>query len=190
MGRHAEGSALAAAARNTLLPVTLATVEPPPRPSSVSPDDGSNHDPEEAMEDGGEGTAAAAAAAAVAAAAGMSAQPRVELIKSDPSGRAFRLVIPPKTKTGSAKDLLLYLREPPRKTFNVYGGTGGGGWGSAPLATAAAAPTDAAGGISGSLAALQRLRDALVGPGIYCSPRHRMPFNPRNEGSKCVWMTW
>ena len=138
------------------------------------------------MEDGGKGTAAAAAAAAAA----VSAQPRVELIKSDPSGRAFRLVIPPKTKTGSAKDLLLYLREPPRKTFDGYGGTGGGGWGSAPLAAAAAAPTDGAGGISGSLAALQRLRDALVGPGRYCSPRHRMPFYPRNEGSKCVWMTW
>ena len=23
----------------------------------------------------------------------------------------------------------------------------------------------------------------------YCSPRHRMPFNSINEGSKCVWMT-
>ena len=25
-----------------------------------------------------------------------------------------------------------------------------------------------------------------VGPGRYCSPRHRMNFNFRNEGSKCV----
>ena len=25
-----------------------------------------------------------------------------------------------------------------------------------------------------------------VGPAIYSSPRHRMPFNARNEGSKCV----
>ena len=24
------------------------------------------------------------------------------------------------------------------------------------------------------------------GPGRYCSPRYRMPFNSRNEGSKCV----
>jgi len=28
------------------------------------------------------------------------------------------------------------------------------------------------------------------GPGIYCSPRHRMPFNSRNEGSKRVLATW
>jgi len=25
-----------------------------------------------------------------------------------------------------------------------------------------------------------------VGPGRYCSPRHRMPFNSRNEESRCV----
>ena len=25
-----------------------------------------------------------------------------------------------------------------------------------------------------------------VGPGIYCSPRHRMPFKSRNEGLQCV----
>ena len=25
-----------------------------------------------------------------------------------------------------------------------------------------------------------------VGPGRYCSPRHRVPFNSRDEGSKCV----
>ena len=34
----------------------------------------------------------------------------------------------------------------------------------------------------------------VVGPGIYGSPRHRMPFKPRNEGSnhnaQCVLMTW
>jgi len=29
-------------------------------------------------------------------------------------------------------------------------------------------------------------RDAAVGPAEYCSPRHRKPFNSRNEGSKCV----
>jgi len=27
---------------------------------------------------------------------------------------------------------------------------------------------------------------AGIGPGRYCSPRHRMPFNSRNVGSKCV----
>jgi len=27
------------------------------------------------------------------------------------------------------------------------------------------------------------------GPGRYCSPRHRMPFNSRIEGAKCVSMT-
>ena len=26
----------------------------------------------------------------------------------------------------------------------------------------------------------------LVGPGRYCSPRHRLPFNSINEGSRCV----
>ena len=26
----------------------------------------------------------------------------------------------------------------------------------------------------------------LVGPGRYCSPRHRLPFNSMNEGSRCV----
>ena len=26
----------------------------------------------------------------------------------------------------------------------------------------------------------------MVGAAGYCSPRHRMPFNPRNEGSKHV----
>jgi hypothetical protein len=25
-----------------------------------------------------------------------------------------------------------------------------------------------------------------VGPSGYCSPRHRAPFNPRDEGSQCV----
>ena len=25
-----------------------------------------------------------------------------------------------------------------------------------------------------------------VGPGGYCSPRHRVPFDSRDEGSKCV----
>ena len=25
-----------------------------------------------------------------------------------------------------------------------------------------------------------------VGPARYCSPRHRMPFNSINKGSKCV----
>ena len=30
-----------------------------------------------------------------------------------------------------------------------------------------------------------------VRPGGYCAPRHRMPFNfLRNDGSKCVSMTW
>ena len=31
-----------------------------------------------------------------------------------------------------------------------------------------------------------------VGPGMYCdrSPRHRMPSNSRNDGSRCVSMTW
>ena len=29
-----------------------------------------------------------------------------------------------------------------------------------------------------------------AGPGAYCSSRHRMPFNLKNEGSKCVSMTW
>ena len=28
--------------------------------------------------------------------------------------------------------------------------------------------------------------DTAVGPARYCSPLHRMPFNSRNEGSKCV----
>jgi hypothetical protein len=28
-----------------------------------------------------------------------------------------------------------------------------------------------------------------VGPGRYCSPCHRMPWSPRNEGSECVSMT-
>ncbi len=28
----------------------------------------------------------------------------------------------------------------------------------------------------------------VVGPGGYCSPRHRVPLNSRNEGSKCVSM--
>jgi len=27
---------------------------------------------------------------------------------------------------------------------------------------------------------------ATVGPARYCSPRHRLPFNSRNEGSTCV----
>jgi hypothetical protein len=26
----------------------------------------------------------------------------------------------------------------------------------------------------------------MVGPGGYCSSRHRMPVNPRDEGSECV----
>ena len=25
-----------------------------------------------------------------------------------------------------------------------------------------------------------------AGPGGYCLPRHRMPFNSRNEGSRCI----
>jgi len=29
-----------------------------------------------------------------------------------------------------------------------------------------------------------------VGPGKYCSPLHRMPYNATNEGSKRVSMTW
>ena len=29
-------------------------------------------------------------------------------------------------------------------------------------------------------------RVGQVGPARYCSPRHRIPFDPRNEGSKCV----
>jgi len=28
------------------------------------------------------------------------------------------------------------------------------------------------------------------GPPKYCLPRHRMPVNSRNEGSKCVSITW
>jgi len=28
------------------------------------------------------------------------------------------------------------------------------------------------------------------GSGRYCSPRHGMPWNSRNEGSKCVSVTW
>ena len=31
---------------------------------------------------------------------------------------------------------------------------------------------------------------AVKGPGRYCSPRHRMPFKSRNEGSDCVSMKW
>ena len=35
---------------------------------------------------------------------------------------------------------------------------------------------------------LFKLQDKLaqVGPGRYCSPRHRMPFNSRHEGLQCV----
>ena len=29
-----------------------------------------------------------------------------------------------------------------------------------------------------------------VGPARYRSPRHRMPFDSRNEDSERVWMTW
>jgi len=29
-----------------------------------------------------------------------------------------------------------------------------------------------------------------VGRSCYCSPRHNMPFDSRNEGSNCVSMTW
>jgi hypothetical protein len=32
--------------------------------------------------------------------------------------------------------------------------------------------------------------DDEVGRGRYRSPRHRMPYNSRNEGLKCVSMTW
>ena len=35
-----------------------------------------------------------------------------------------------------------------------------------------------------------RQRHRLVGPGMCCSPRHRMPFFSRIQGSKCVSMTW
>ena len=31
---------------------------------------------------------------------------------------------------------------------------------------------------------------ARVGPGGHCTPRHRMPFNSSNEGSRSVSMTW
>ena len=37
-------------------------------------------------------------------------------------------------------------------------------------------------------AASRSERDAAVGPARYCSPRHRMPFNSRNESSQCVSM--
>jgi len=32
--------------------------------------------------------------------------------------------------------------------------------------------------------------DLRPGPARYCSPRHRKPFESRNEGSQCVSMTW
>jgi len=42
-----------------------------------------------------------------------------------------------------------------------------------------------------ALAAAGAMASGLaVGPDRYCSPRHRMTFNSRNEGSKCVSMTW
>jgi len=31
---------------------------------------------------------------------------------------------------------------------------------------------------------------ASLGPGRCGSPHYRMPFNPRNEGSRCVTKTW
>jgi len=37
---------------------------------------------------------------------------------------------------------------------------------------------------------MQRTTRRANGPGIYCSTRHRMPFNSRSEGSTCVSMTW
>ena len=36
----------------------------------------------------------------------------------------------------------------------------------------------------------QQWQAPVLGPGRYCSPRHRMPSNSRNEGSQCVSMTW
>jgi len=44
--------------------------------------------------------------------------------------------------------------------------------------------------LSEAAAVAEALRSDAVWPGRHCSPRHRMPFNSRNEGSKCVSMTW
>ena len=71
---------------------------------------------------------------------------------------------------------------------------------------AAVSSTDMSGlsGLSGVTAAVSRsntkeLEDERkeleelspeVGPARCCSPRHRMPFSSRNEGLKCVSMTW
>ena len=38
----------------------------------------------------------------------------------------------------------------------------------------------------GPLFCLAEVHVQLVGPGIYCSPRHGMPSNSRNDGSQCV----
>jgi len=59
-------------------------------------------------------------------------------------------------------------------------------------ATAAAAAAAAVGSLTvaapRTLAAVAPAlsRAAAVGPARYCLPRHRMPFNSRNEGSLCV----
>jgi len=39
---------------------------------------------------------------------------------------------------------------------------------------------------TGTLAALSSRAAYTVGPAGYCSPRHRVLFNSRGEGSKCV----
>ena len=172
LGMRAKGTALAAAARNTVLPVTLATVEPPPPPPSRSDDD----------DDGGGGGDAALGDASSEPAAGAGAakakevvthHPRIQMITTDPSGRSFRLIIPPKTKGGNPKELLLYLR---RDKKNLGGGGGGGGSYSGGGRASGAATAAAAGTVTGTAAAaaggmladscetLERLKEALASP--------------------------
>ena len=149
LGARAEGTALAAAARNTVAPVTLAFVEASPhsRKQSSRGSDGIWEDKktDDAMESasGAESTTCAV--------------PRIEFLKADPSGRSFRLVIPPKSKGGSGKELLLYLRKG-RKTF----GGGGGAWSRQSVYVK---NTETANGsMDSGAAALVRLRDAMASP--------------------------
>jgi hypothetical protein len=154
LGRRAEGTALAAAARNIVLPTTLATVEPaPPTPRPLPPS--ARRRPNE--------TAAAAAAA----------HPRIEFIQTDPSGRSFRLIIPPRAIGGKSKELFFYLRGNDKEL-----GSGGWAWGSvgagtgAGAARAAGAAAAAASGMQDSSAALARLQAALSSPPSLATRAH------------------
>jgi hypothetical protein len=80
-------------------------------------------------------------------------------------------------------------------TSSGVSGTGGDGGGGAPPARApprgGGETGDAvlSGGDGDSGGAEHLTPPGLVGPGRHCTPSHRMPFNPRRDGSQHVSMT-